>query len=106
MVKVKSIITLSIFLLLLGLFFAMASSEGRMLSYTEKTSSSNRTVLSGSLLEGIINYNDTTSVTNRHTGTNQDQSVETVANDFRPTTPGHSPGVGHANGPSSSGPDN
>ncbi|KAH6778878.1 hypothetical protein C2S52_010115 [Perilla frutescens var. hirtella] len=25
--------------------------------------------------------------------------------DFRPTTPGHSPGVGHATGPSSTGPD-
>ncbi|KAK4434457.1 hypothetical protein Salat_0608500 [Sesamum alatum] len=33
----------------------------------------------------------------------KDQEIK--ATDFAPTTPGHSPGVGHGNGPSSSGPE-
>lgn len=44
-----------------------------------------------------------TSLNKAHATSDNDRATEGT-DDFRPTTPGHSPGIGHATGPASMGP--
>lgn len=95
MAKTKLSLLLLLFLLILS--SEIVSTEGRVVMKMSKSRNIHEEAIKAAM--GSPSKQNPSS-----TNTIEDE-VAAEGADYRPTTPGHSPGVGHATGPSSIGPD-
>ncbi|KAI3460254.1 hypothetical protein Pfo_016917 [Paulownia fortunei] len=120
MAKAKLIFTCA-FLLLLIFSNGIISTEERLLSNMDRNTNCKKCPINEVIKTGsrrpvmrshsrILNDKFLKEIPHNKALASKDQAIvddEVAADgtDFRPTTPGHSPGIGHATGPSSTGPD-
>ncbi|KAL2538058.1 precursor of CEP9-like [Forsythia ovata] len=92
-----SVICTSILLLSLFLSYGILSTEGRPLMMTEKNTNDSKFMTNDEETTRAMRVISSSAQSDRPIV--DELETESEGDDFRPTTPGHSPGVGHGNGP-------